>query len=40
MLVRECAKVTAFFVSSFKEDLVAKVRKCGSTRLNFRFIML
>ena len=37
---RECAKATALFVLSFGADLVADFWKCGSMRLNFRFLVL
>ena len=37
---RECGEPTAVSVTSFHPDLVAEIVKCGSRRLNLRFLAL
>ena len=37
---RECGEATAVSVTSFHLDFVAEIGKCGSRRLNLRFLVL
>ena len=37
---RECREATAVSVTSYHPDLVAETGKCGSRRLNLRFLVL